>query len=214
MTTKSKKKPVKMIVVVVVAFLFACNSGSRQNQTISQTEQNILGTTSDDATEINNETEPNSDANNNETNKTLPESNTKFRPAAMPAGLVDVPPLLNGKHWYEELNFKYVFENNNFRKIVDEAGITGYWDVGCLFFIDEDGSVDTSERMPTAGLFIRINRDGIHLDAKAAPPEYQLITNEFLRIINSTQGKWTRAMHDGKPMKVRINSGFVSDKLE
>ena len=215
MTTKIKKTPVKMFVVIAV-FLFACNSGNQPPiLKIIQAEHTSTVTTADYTNETNNETETNGEANNNETNKTLPESKTKFRPIAMPAGRVDIPPLLNEKPWYEELNNKYIYENNNFRKIVDEAGITGYWDVGCMFFIDEGGSVDTSERLPTAGLFIRINnRDGVHLEAKNAPPEYQLIANEFLRIINSTQGKWTCAIHDGEPMKVRINSGFTSDKLE
>ena len=214
MTTKIKKIPLKTI-VVITAFLFACGSGSQPpTLKIIQAEHTTSETTVETIRKRMVATETNAEENNDKTAETATGSNSKFRPKAMPAGRVDVPPLLNEKPWYEELNNKYIFENNNFRKIVDEAGITGYWDVGCMFFIDEDGFVDTSEQMPTAGLFLRIKRGEAHIEAKTAPPEYQLISNEFLRIINSTQGKWTRAIHDGEPMKVRINSGFSSDQLE
>ena len=229
MATKIKKITIKMS-VVIVAFMFACSSGNRQNQTNSQNEQTSSVKTSDSQIVQTSAASENGEANEDKTadvltatesengkvneektaeaeTKTVSETQEKFIPEWMPFPLVDVQPFLDGKPWREELP-NYINKNNKFREVADEAGISGYFEVSCFFFIDGDGIPDAPKKSKGVGFYIRMVDGGSLIEADMAPPPYQLLVDELLRIIYSTKGKWTPAIHDGKPMKVRIGCGF------
>jgi len=202
MTKKTKNTLLKMCILIAL-LMFACNSGSRQNQTNSQAELMFPMMTSDTIHEINIDTEVICEANNDEATETdskiVSENNTGNRSGWagwMPFTLVDVQPLFNGKPWEGEYN-AYVRENHNLLKLSEEAGIKEKWFIFFMFFIDKDGTVvDVSTSF--------LGEGGRVLEEKEENSSYQLLAIEMKRVINSTQGKWTPAIHDNEKMKVRI----------
>jgi len=204
MTIKIKKMPVKMS-IVITAFLFACNSGNRQTEqmssvTTSDTVSNKGGAIANETTDM--DTKKVSESRMAIDNETAEADSTAvyingIKVEWMPYPLVDVQPLFDGKDWSEELH-KHFDENQKLKKIAEEAGIKEEWSVGYLFFIDRDGSVvDIS-------IFFNDKIVSVLEENMEEPSYQQLLAAEMLRLLNSTQGKWTPAKHQGKLIKVRI----------
>jgi len=233
MTTKIKKMPLK-ISVVLAAFLFACGNGNQPPfLKIIQAEHTTSETTLETIRKRMVATETNAEENNDKTAETMPESEENVKQFVQNwlwyAYLKEnLRPLLNGNPW-AELE-RYVNDNNRFRKIAEEAGIKEYWRISCAILIDKNGSIDVPVKIPpafenhpersivgslgrggqTTGIAF-LNKNGNVIES--TPPSYQLLADEMLRLVNSTQGKWTPGTHDGEPMKVMIAIMFSSDEL-
>jgi len=205
-------KRVKMS-VVIVAFLFACNSGNRQNQTtVNQTDQISSVTTSDtvsESVEVNDNKKNEADtenvsessaANNDETvdvvSKTVYGKNEKFK--FLDWSWVEVKPVFDGDGGLTEYS-KYIDENSKLLEITEENGIKEDWHLFYMFFIDTDGSV-----IDASCDFLDPTKNGSVIEGKIKEHPYDLLAAEMLRLVYSTNGKWTPGKHDDKPMKVRV----------
>ena len=82
------------------------------------------------------------------------------------------------KKWY-----KYVSENGKFNEIAEENNI-------------QEGRVNYALIINTDG-----TADAIIFEDKT----HQALGEELLRVINTTQGKWTPGKHNGELMKARIH---------
>jgi len=201
MTTKIKKKSVKMSVLIAV-FLFACNSGNRQNQAISQAEQTpsaiVADTVSESSKENDDETanavtkttSGNSDRSNNIAIDNVSilhglSDDEKFFFAA-----VEVPPVFDKEEEHRNIErefAEYVYERVVFPKEVLEKRITGR--VYSEFFIDIDGTITD----------LNLRRVDVYSNDKSVGT---LMAAEVLRVLKDIP-KWrTPGKEDGKPVKV------------
>jgi len=202
MTTKIKKTPVKMF-VVIAAFLFACGSGKQPpTLTIIQPEHTSTVTTPDTVSES-------SEANDDETagvvTKTASESsgrtdNVAINNVSILHGLsedeyflyaiVEVPPVFDKEKERRNIEREfslYVHERIVFPKEVVEKRITGR--VYFEFFIDIDGTITD----------LNLRRVDVYSDNKSVGT---LMADEVLRVLKDVP-KWkTSGKDDGKPVKV------------
>ena len=191
MITKISVLSLKMI-IILAAFLFACNGGNPQNQNISQVEPTLADIVLVESSETNDDKTKKNVSENSENiiDNEFVDANGQPKYSYFDVygrrhtheyPYVDVKPLFNGKDGLEEW-MKYVVENSKFKEIAEENNIQRAR-VSYEFTIDTDGSV---------------------VDAKITQNNNQLMDDEVLRVLNTTHKKWTPGKHDGETLKVRI----------
>ena len=205
MTTKIKKTFMRMSIIAVVFLLACCNGSHPPTLKIIQAEHTSTVTTSDtisesiETTVMKNKTVPESIENNNENDRPRntkwadEDGNPKYgyfdvygKQHTQHYEWMHVKPLYNGKDFMEEWE-KYMTENNNFLKILEENNI--------------------QEARISISFEIIINTDG-SIDAKLNDfsDMHQVLVDEYKRLLNAfhENGVVVPGKYDGMVMKARI----------